>query len=78
VNNRDELIEKLKKKGISASVHFIPVHKHPYYKKTYGYKEKDYPISNKVFEKSLSLPIYPDLKDEEIEYIIKSVSAYAK
>ncbi len=78
VNNRNELIEKLKEKGISASVHFIPVHKHPYYKKTYGYKNKDYPAANEVFEKSLSLPIYPDLNDEETEYIIRNVLKYAK
>jgi perosamine synthetase len=78
VNNRDELHEKLKEKGIGTSVHFIPVHKHPYYKKTYGYKDKDYPVANYVYEKSLSLPIYPDLSDEDVEYIIDNVLKYAR
>jgi dTDP-4-amino-4,6-dideoxygalactose transaminase len=78
VKNRDELIEELKNTGISASVHFIPIHKHPYYVETYNYDNKDYPIANKVFEESLSLPIYPDLKNEEIEYIIDKVLKYAK
>lgn len=78
VNNRDELYNKLKDKGIGASVHFIPVHKHSYYKEKYGYKEEDYPVANDVFFKSLSLPIYPDLKDEDIEYIIENVLAYAE
>ena len=73
IDNRDEIIEHLKTKGIGCSVHFIPVHKHPYYKEKYGYSNKDYPIANKVFEKSLSLPIYPDMNDEEIEYVIKNI-----
>ncbi len=78
VNNRDELYRKLKERGIGTSVHFIPVHKHPYYKKTFGYKEKDYPVAEEVFKKSLSLPIYPGLTDEEQEYIIENVLKYAK
>jgi len=73
VNNRDEVIEKLKSRGIGCSVHFIPIHKHPYYKERYGYKDSDYPVANTVFEKSLSLPIYPDMSSEEIDYVIKNV-----
>jgi len=78
VNNRDELHDKLKEEGIGTSVHFIPVHKHPYYKNTFKYKDSDYPVANHVFEKSLSLPIYPDLTKEEVEYIIDKVLKYAK
>ena len=73
VDNRDEVIEELKQRGVGCSVHFIPVHKHPYYKERYNYKDKDYPVANRVFEKSLSLPIYPDMSDEEVEYVIVSV-----
>lgn len=73
VANRDSVIEELKSRGISCSVHFIPIHKHPYYKEKYGYTNSNYPVANTVFEKSLSLPIYPDLSDEEVEYIIQNV-----
>lgn len=73
IANRDEVIEKLKEEGIGCSVHFIPVHKHPYYKNKYGYNNENYPVSNKVFENSLSLPIYPDMSDDEINYVIKKV-----
>ncbi len=73
VANRDELIKELKGRGIGCSVHFIPVHKHPYYKERYGYRESDYPVANRVFEQSLSLPIYPDMSEEEVEYVIKNV-----
>ncbi len=78
VNNRDELYKILKEKGIGTSVHFIPIHKHSYYQKTYHYDDKDYPIANEVFSKSLSLPIYPDLSDGDVDYIIENVLLHAK
>lgn len=78
VSNRNELSEKLKELGIGHSVHFIPVHMHPYYKDHYNYKFIDYPIANNVFEKSLSLPIFPDMTEEEINYVIQNVLKYAQ
>lgn len=78
VNNRDELYTKLKEAGIGTSVHFIPLHKHTYYKNRYGYQENDYPTANTVYERSLSLPIYPDLTEDEVSYIIKNVLIFAK
>ncbi len=78
VNNRDELYEQLKECGIGTSVHFIPIHKHTYYKKQYDYQDEAYPVANTVFSKSLSLPIYPDLSDEDVTYIIEKVLQYAK
>ena len=78
IGNRDELHQKLKEKGISTSVHFIPIHKHPYYKKIFSLTNEDYPVANLVFEQSLSLPIYPGLGESEVKYIIKYVLEYAK
>ena len=78
IGNRDELHQKLKEKGISTSVHFIPIHKHPYYKKIFSLTNEDYPVANLVFEQSLSLPIYPGLGESEVEYIIKYVLEYAE
>jgi len=78
ISNRDELYVKLKEKNIGTSVHFIPIHKHTFYKDTYQYKDENYPVANDVFSKSLSLPIYPDLSDGDVEYIIQNVLLYAK
>ncbi len=78
VDNRDELYTKLQEKNIGTSVHFIPIHKHSYYKNRYSYTDKNYPVANEVFKKSLSLPIYPDLSDEDVDYIIGCVLKYAK
>jgi len=74
VGDRNNVIKKLKDLGVSTSVHFIPVHKHPYYRERYGYRNDDYPVANSVFEESISLPIYPDLTDEEVQYVIDAVS----
>jgi len=73
VDKRDEVIEKLKEAGVGCSVHFIPIHNHPYYKDKYSYIYEDYPVANAVYDKSLSLPIYPDMSEEEISFVIKNV-----
>jgi dTDP-4-amino-4,6-dideoxygalactose transaminase len=73
IDDRDKRIEKLKENGVSCSVHFIPIHKLTYYKNKYSYTDDYYPVANKVFEQSLSLPIYPDMTDEEVEYVIKNI-----
>jgi len=78
IGNRDELHQKLKEKGISTSVHFIPIHKHPYYKNRFSFDNEKYPVANLVFEQSLSLPIYPGLGETEVGYIIKYVLEYAE
>jgi perosamine synthetase len=73
ITKRDEVIEALKELGVGCSVHFIPIHKHPYYQEKFAYQDEDYPIANRVFEQSLSLPIYPDMSQDDIEYVIKNV-----
>ena len=78
IGNRDELHQKLKEKGISTSVHFIPIHKHTYYKNRFSLSDKNYPVANIIFDQSLSLPIYPGLNELEVEYIIKYVLEYAE
>ncbi|MBT5856605.1 DegT/DnrJ/EryC1/StrS family aminotransferase [bacterium] len=77
INNRDAAIERLKEAGVGSSVHFIPIHHHPYYKKRYGYKASDYPVAEAVFNQSLSLPLYPGLSTESIDRIIKQVQNIA-
>ncbi len=69
IKKRDQIIEFLKQKGIGTSVHFIPLHIQPYYQKKYSYQPQDFPIAFKTFERSISLPIYPSLTSEEVDYI---------
>lgn len=71
--SKNEFIEKLREFKIGTSVHFIPLHLHPYYQKKYGYKKGDFPIAEELFEKEISLPMYPGLSNEEIKYIAKTI-----
>ena len=66
--------EELKARGIGASVHFIPLHVHPYYRDTYGHKPDDFPVALDAFRRSISLPIYSKMTDADIERVIAAVS----
>ena len=71
--NRDEFIRKLSERGIGTSVHFIPNHMQPYYKNKYGFDVKDFPVATKEYYRLISLPIYPRMSNEDVEYVIRSV-----
>ena len=64
---RDQLIKELWRRNIGTSVHFIPVHLHPFYQKTYGYREGDFPMSEKVFRGILSLPLFPRMQEKDVD-----------
>lgn len=70
--SRDEFIEEMKKRGISVSVHFIPLYRFSYYKKM-GFNAADYPESEWVFNRTVSLPIYPGMSEKETDYVIDNV-----
>lgn len=70
---RDEVIDSMRGDGIGTSVHFIPLHLHPYYRRTYGYEAGDLPVATREFEREISLPIYPDLTESEIERVVASL-----
>jgi perosamine synthetase len=78
IANRGALYDKLKADGIGASVHFIPVHMHPDYRKAFGDRAADYPVANRVFKRSLSLPIYPDMTDAQVDFVARRVLAHAR
>ena len=71
---RAEVIETLKADGIRSSVHFIPLHLHPYYRRTYGYSPGDLPVAERQYEREISLPIYPDLLDEDVDRVARSLN----
>ena len=70
--DRDTFIELLKERGIGTSVHFIPLYRFTYYKNL-GYSGENYPNSEWVFEREISLPIYPGMTDKEVDYVIETV-----
>ena len=72
---RNQFIEALKKANIGTSVHFIPLHLHPYYRDTFGYQPQDFPNAYSAFERIVSLPIYPGLTASDVEDVIGVVRA---
>jgi UDP-4-amino-4,6-dideoxy-N-acetyl-beta-L-altrosamine transaminase len=71
-NKRDNLLIKLKKRGIYTNVHYLPIHLQPYFKKL-GFKKGQYPNSEKYGSEALSIPIYPNLKNKEQKKVIKEI-----
>ncbi len=71
---RDRFIQELEARGVSASVHFIPLHLHSFYQRELGYRDGDLPSSEQEFQRCVSLPIFPGMTPEEIEHVIRVVS----
>ena len=71
--DRDKFISRMAESGINTSVHFIPLHLMPYYQKTWKYRKGDFPVAEAVFKNIVSLPIYPQLNDEKLQYIVKII-----
>jgi UDP-4-amino-4,6-dideoxy-N-acetyl-beta-L-altrosamine transaminase len=72
--DRAQFIEALRAENIGTSVHFIPVHLHPYYRDTFGFKRGDYPRAEHVYDRILSLPLYPKMTEQDVEDVIGAVS----
>lgn len=71
--DRNGFIKELGKRGVSSSVHFIPLHMHPYYRKNYGYKPDDLPNACNAYKRIISLPIYPGMTRENVQNVIRAV-----
>lgn len=71
--DRATFVECLKKLGIGTSVHFIPLHLHPYYQHAYGYRNGDFPNAEDAFSRCFSIPVYPDLSSDERKRIVSAV-----
>ena len=75
---RNEFINKLAEKGVGTSVHFIPLHLHPYWRDRYGLKPEDFPVALDCYQRVVSLPIYSKMTDENVERVIQAVSSVLK
>ncbi len=71
--DRAQFIDELRRRNIGASVHFIPLHRHPYYQKAYGYGPPQFPCAERMYEGLLSLPLYPKMSDADAEDVIRAV-----
>jgi len=72
-NRRDELMAHLKENGIGSGIHYTPVHHFTYYK---NFLRNPLPATDKVYEQILTLPLYPDMTDEEAGLVIKGIQSF--
>ncbi len=70
---RDACIDMLVQNNIGTSVHFIPLHLHPFYRTTYQLLPSDFPMALQAYSRTISLPIYPSMTDEDMEDVIAAV-----
>ena len=72
--DRNQFIQELAKRNIGSSVHFIPLHLHPYYQRAYGYRRGQLPNAEAAYSRCFSLPMFPGMTSAEQERVISSVS----
>ena len=71
--DRNTFIEELKARNIGTSVHYLPVHMHPFYRDKYGYKPEDCPVAADAFTRILTLPLHPGLSDKDVQDVVEAV-----
>ena len=72
---RDAFIEALRARGIGTSVHYVPLHLHPYWRDTYGLRPEQFPVSTDAYGRMVSLPIYSKMTDADVSRVIDAVRA---
>lgn len=70
---RDEVIQELNAAGIGTSVHFIPLHEHSYYRDVLGVRASELPVATREWQRVISLPLYPELTDDDVERVADSL-----
>ncbi|MEZ5813490.1 MAG: UDP-4-amino-4,6-dideoxy-N-acetyl-beta-L-altrosamine transaminase [Alphaproteobacteria bacterium] len=74
--NRAEVMAALKEKGVGSQVHYIPVHQQPYYRALYG--DLELPGAQRYYERTLSLPLYPALTDDDVKFVVETLQTVLK
>jgi len=75
--SRADFIEELKRRNIGSSVHFIPVHLHPYYRDKYRFRPDDFPVACREWERLVSLPLSPKMTEGDVDDVIAAVKDIA-
>ena len=73
--DRNKFIEELTRSGVASSVHWRPLHLHPYYQESFGWLPEDCPVATETWLRLVSLPLFPGMREEEIERVIHTVKS---
>ena len=73
---RKRFFDYMRENNIFVQVHYIPLHLMLYYRENFGYKKGDFPIAEDYYSREVSIPMYPTLTEEELEYIVKTIKGF--
>jgi dTDP-4-amino-4,6-dideoxygalactose transaminase len=73
-DSRSRFLDNMKQRNIGTSVHFIPLHLHPFYAQKYGFKRGDYPVAEHLYDCEVSLPLYPGMTDQDVDDVVEAVN----
>jgi perosamine synthetase len=71
--NRDRFIQELQREGVASSVHWRPLHLHPYYQQSFGCREEDLPVASREWVRLVSLPLFSNMRRDEIDSVVAAV-----
>jgi len=71
--SRDSFIKKMSDLHIGCSVHFIPLHLHPYWRDTYNLTKEMFPVAQSIYEQEISIPLYTKMTEADQDYVIDSI-----
>ena len=71
--DRKAFVEALRDLGITTSVHWMPLHMHPYYRDNYGYHPEDFPVAARLYEEILTLPLFPGMTEAQLDHVVSSI-----
>ena len=74
-DHRNKFIEELAQSGVASSVHWRPLHLHPYYEESFRWRPEDCPVATETWRRLVSLPLFPGMREEEIERVINTVKS---
>lgn len=72
-DKRDAILGSLQERGIGVAVNYRAIHLLRYYRERFGYKEGDFPVAEKIGAGTITMPLYPKMNDDEVDYVIKTV-----
>ncbi len=73
--DRGAVIDDLKAVGIGTSVHFIPLHLHPYYRRRWGHTRDDFPVATREYDRVISLPLWPGMADSDVDRVVSALAS---
>ncbi len=71
--DRNQFVTNLRERGVGCSVHWRPLHLHPYYAEQFGWRPEQFPVSTPLWERLITLPLFPGMRDDEHAHVVSVI-----